>query len=108
MARRMLLGLALVGLASGGCSAAAQGFVQTVNDSVMTSTVKTRLAGAEGLDTVTGVSVRTRDDRVYLSGTVADAQTRDRIDALVRDIAGHNRVTNQLAVRGAPAQARTR
>ena len=107
MARPMLLGVALLALASSGCSAAAQGFVQTVNDSVLTSTVKSRLAGAEGLDTLTGVSVRTRGDMVHLSGTVVDAQTRDRIDTLVRDIAGHNRVTNGLRVRGAPTQART-
>lgn len=108
MTGRMLLGLALIAAATGGCSAATQTFVQTVNDSIMTSTVKSRLASAEGLDTVTGVSVRTQDDMVYLSGTVGDGETRDRIDALVRDIAGHNRVTNELAVRGAPAQARTR
>lgn len=108
MARRMLLGLALITLVSSGCSAATQGFVQAVNDSVLTSTVKSRLAGAEGLDTLTGVSVRTRDDMVYLSGTVVDAQTRDRIDTLVRDVAGYNRVTNELRVRGTPAEARTR
>jgi len=106
MARRTFLGVALITLALGGCSAAAQGFVQTVNDSVLTSTVKSRLASAEGIDTLTGVSVRTQDDMVFLGGTVPDADTRARIDTLVRDIAGHNRVTNELRVRGAPAAAR--
>lgn len=106
MARRTFLGVALITLALGGCSAAAQGFVQTVNDSVLTSTVKSRLASAEGIDTLTGVSVRTQDDMVFLGGTVPDADARARIDSLVRDIAGHNRVTNELRVRGAPAAAR--
>ena len=106
MARRTVLGVALIALALGGCSAAAQSFVQTVNDSVLTSTVKSRLASTEGIDTLTGISVSTQDDMVLLGGTVPDAETRDRIDTLVRDIAGYNRVTNELRVRGAPAEAR--
>jgi hyperosmotically inducible periplasmic protein len=107
MARRTLLGVALIALVSSGCSAATQGFVQVVNDSVLTSTVKSRLASAKGLGTLTGVSVRTREDMVFLSGTVPDEQTRDRIDTLVRDIAGYNRVTNELRVSGRPAEARS-
>jgi osmotically-inducible protein OsmY len=79
---------------------------QIANDLTMTTTVKSRLARTEGVGTLTGISVRTHNDMVYLRGTVADQATMDRVDALVRNIAGHNRVTNELQVAGQTTEAR--
>jgi osmotically-inducible protein OsmY len=77
-----------------------------VNDVTTTSTIKTRLARMQGMSTMTQVRVTTRDDMVYLTGTVADEAERKRIDAIARDVAGDNRVVNNLAVtRGAAVGA---
>jgi len=81
---------------------------RVLNDVTMTARVKGRLARTEGLRTLTGVQVRTDNDMVSLTGRVADAATRDRIDSLVRNLAGHNRVKNQLATEGETSQASTR
>lgn len=80
---------------------------QLFNDVSTTTTIKSRLAAREGLGTLAGVHVRTHNDRVYLTGTVPDEATRARIEAVARAVAGDNRVTNELAVSGDRAQARS-
>lgn len=99
MAPRYLT-LAVAALLGGCALGSGQPISQWVNDATMTSTVKSRLAGTEGLGSLTSIHVRTRNDMVYLSGSVPDEATKERIDALVRNIAGANRVTNELAVTG--------
>ncbi|MGH7390337.1 MAG: BON domain-containing protein [Candidatus Rokuibacteriota bacterium] len=81
---------------------------QLVNDMTMTTSVKSRLATAEGMGSLTGVHVRTDNDMVYLTGTVTDDAARARIDKLVRNVAGDNRVTNQLEIEDGTSAARTR
>lgn len=98
-----LLALA-VGL--GGCTlVTGKPIDQWVNDLSMTAAVKSRLARTEGLGSLAGVHVRTHNDMVYLTGAVADAATKQRIDRLVRGIAGANRVTNELTVASETQQA---
>ncbi|MGH7313591.1 MAG: BON domain-containing protein [Candidatus Rokuibacteriota bacterium] len=100
--------VAAVALLTGCSLVTGQPAGQVLNDVTMTATVKGRLARSEGLHTLTAVQVRTDDDMVHLTGRVADAATRDRIDALVRNLAGHNRVKNQLTTEGETSQASIR
>jgi osmotically-inducible protein OsmY len=102
-----LASLVVAGALLAGCSmVTGQSAGQLANDATMTATVKSRLARTEGMSTLTGIKVRTDDDMVYLKGSVPDRATLDRIDALVRNIAGHNRVTNHLTVAGQTTEAR--
>jgi osmotically-inducible protein OsmY len=81
---------------------------QLANDITTTTTVKSRLATAEGMGSLTNVHVRTHNDMVYLTGTVKDEATRARIDKLVRNVAGDNRLTNELQLEGERTEVRTR
>jgi len=107
---RILVSLgAIIGAAVlvGGCAFTDKSAGQLFNDITMTSSVKSRLATAEGMGSLTNVHVRTDNDMVYLTGTVKDDATRERIGKIVRNMAGDNRVTNQLQIEGAPSEART-
>jgi osmotically-inducible protein OsmY len=72
----------------------------------MTTTVKGRLASALGMRSLTAIGVSTLNDRVQLTGAVEDQATWQRVDALVRNIAGDNRVQNDLTIAGGTSQAR--
>ena len=67
--RVVVMGTAVLALT--GC-AMTEPFVQLVNDSHMTTSIKTRLATDAHLSTLTGVGVHTSNDVVRLTGTVAD------------------------------------
>jgi osmotically-inducible protein OsmY len=56
---------------------------------------------------MTGIKVRTTDDMVWLTGTVATEAQRQQADAIARRIAGDNRVVNQLIVTGSPSASPT-
>ena len=94
-----VLGTAVLALT--GC-AMTDPFVQLVNDSHMTTSIKTRLATGAHLSTLTSVGVHTSDDVVRLTGTVADEGERQRIESIARSLAGDNRVVSELHVAGAP------
>ncbi len=102
MARRGFVWLLLVGCAGvAGCGVLdRQAIGQMYDDLSMTAAIKRRLATEEGLGTLRHVNVSTDEDMVTLTGAVADKATRARIDRLVRNIAGHNRVINRLRVEG--------
>lgn len=99
--------LAVAAALMGGCAGGDFSPAQLANDVTMTTTVKTRLATAVGMDTLTRVHVRTTGDMVFLTGSVKDEATAARIDRIARNVAGDNRVTNELTVDGAKATART-
>jgi osmotically-inducible protein OsmY len=112
-ARRSLIAVPAIALVLSGCSAVTgRSLPQVVSDATITTQVKSRLAVTEGVGSVRDVSVRTYDDWVELSGTVADGAQRDRIEREARRIAGDNRVVNNLQVLGetsaSPATTGTR
>jgi osmotically-inducible protein OsmY len=80
-------------------------FVQLVNDTHMTTSIKTRLATDAHLSTLTAVGVHTSDDLVRLTGTVADEGERQRVESIARSLAGDNRVVSELQVADAPSAA---
>lgn len=94
---RLLLVLVVVAGAASGC---ARSINQMVNDWTLTASIKRQLAATEGVGTVTGIDVDTYDDWVELNGTVRDEAQKERIDRLVRNLAGANRVRNNLMVSG--------
>jgi osmotically-inducible protein OsmY len=96
-----VLGAAALALA--GCSTMTDPFVQLVNDSTMTTEIKTRLATDAHLATLTKVGVHTSNDMVRLTGTVADEGERQRVEMIARRLAGDNRVISELQVAGGPA-----
>ncbi len=106
---RTLVSLLTAAALLGGCASFSEFSPgQLANDVTTTTTVKSRLVGALGMETLTRIGVRTKDDMVYLTGTVPDEATRTRVDAIVREIAGDNRVTNELTVPGVKAAAKSR
>jgi osmotically-inducible protein OsmY len=107
---RMILCLGVLGtaaLALTGCGTMTDSFVQVVNDTTMTTEIKTRLAKDARLGTLTGIGVHTSDDMVRLTGTVTDEAERRRIETIARGVAGDNRVISELQVAGASASPRT-
>jgi osmotically-inducible protein OsmY len=98
-----VLGAASIALA--GCSTMTEPLVQLVNDSSMTTEIKTRLATEANPRTLTGIGVHTSDDMVRLTGTVADDAERRQIETIARRIAGDNRVVSDLRVATEPAAA---
>ena len=55
------------------------------------------------MGTLTDVGVRTSDDMVRLTGTVADEAERRQVESIARSIAGDNRVVSELQVAEAEA-----
>jgi len=100
MIRRSTLVVAIV-LALSGCTATEQ----LLSDAAMTTAIKTKLANAEGIGTLSDISVDTTDDLVTVSGTVADETERQRIAEIARKIAGDNKFVDALRVVGSPSAA---
>ena len=106
--RRTIGMLAAAGLVLAGCGTmTVNPIAQFIDDASMTSTIKTRLAAEAGIGSMTGIGVRTSDDVVWLTGTVADDSERQRIEAIARRIAGDNRVVSELRVTGSPSASPT-
>ena len=100
--------LAAAGLAAAGCGMiTVNPIAQYVDDASTTTAIKTRLATEEGIGSMTGISVRTSHDVVWLTGTVADEPERHRVETIARRIAGDNRVVSELQVAGSPSASPT-
>ena len=96
---RSIGALATAALALAGCGTmTVNPLVQFFDDSGTTTAIKTRLATEGGIGSLTGIGVRTRDDVVTLTGTVADDTERQRVEAIARRVAGDNRVLSELKV----------
>lgn len=100
MIGRSTLVVAIV-LALSGCTATEE----LLSDAAMTTAIKTKLANAEGIGSLTDISVDTTDDLVTVSGTVADETERQRIAEIARKIAGDNNFVDALRVVGSPSAA---
>jgi osmotically-inducible protein OsmY len=102
---RTIVVLGVAALALTGCGTMTESFVQVVNDTSMTTEIKTRLAKEARLSTLTAIGVHTTDDIVRLTGTVADEDERRRVETIARRTAGDNRVVSELQVATAPSAA---
>ena len=70
---------------------------ESLDDSVITSSVKTQLA-TDKIATLTRVEVETNNGVVYLTGQVRTAEERSHIGSLVRQVKGVKQVVNNLQV----------
>lgn len=91
--------MALLVLASAGCSLAGRNFGTYVDDQTVTAAVKMGLARKEPR-TVTRVNVDTFEGTVYLSGEVADAIQKSDAEIAAWQVGGVTQVVNDLKVRG--------
>jgi len=70
---------------------------EIVDDSVITSSVKTQLA-SDKVATLTRVEVETNNGVVYLTGQVQTAEQRSHIGSVASQVKGVKRVVNNLQV----------
>ena len=81
-----------------GCQAmTGQTMGERIDDSVITSSVKTHLASYK-LVTLTRVEVETNNGIVYLTGQVQTAEQRSHIGSLASQVKGVKQVVNNLQV----------
>jgi len=81
-----------------GCQAmTGQTMGESIDDSVITSSVKTHLA-SDKLVTLTRVDVETNNGIVYLTGQVQSAEQRSHIGSLASQVKGVKQVVNNLQV----------
>ena len=81
-----------------GCQAmTGQTMGESVDDSYITSSVKTQLA-SDKLATLTRVEVETNNGVVYLTGQVETDEQKSRIGSLASQVKGVKRVVNNLQV----------
>jgi osmotically-inducible protein OsmY len=89
------LGAALAACASG---PGKESTGEILDDSVITTKVKTALIAEKGIDS-TAVSVETNKGRVLLSGYVKSPDQRQRAEGLARQVGGVKEVHNKLEVK---------
>jgi hyperosmotically inducible periplasmic protein len=94
-AQSFLLVVGLVWLLSGCQALTGETLGEHIDDTTITSTVKTRLAAEKGT-TLTRVQVDTDRGVVQLSGVVADAAERARAEQIARGVNGVKSVRNNL------------
>jgi osmotically-inducible protein OsmY len=93
----LLLGFAvLVGLSV--ASYAAQSVGGVMDDTVITTTVKTELAKDVRLGTLTGIEVNTTQGVVTLAGKVHNSEEKAMVEQKVRGVKGVVKVNNELQI----------
>ena len=93
----LLLGFAvLVGLSV--ASYAAQSVGGVMDDTLITTTVKTELAKDVRLGTLTGIEVNTTQGVVTLSGKVHTSEEKSLVEQKVRGVNGVVKVNNELQI----------
>lgn len=93
----LIAGAALVA-ALAGCAGAGVKTGQYVDDSAITTKVKTALLNADNLRS-TEISVNTRSGNVQLSGFARSETEKHRAEVLARDIEGVRSVSNGIQVK---------
>jgi len=95
---KRLAGALVVLFFMSGCQAmTGQTVGESVDDSVITSSVKTQLA-SDKLVTLTRVEVETNNGIVYLTGQVQTAEQRSHIGSIASQVKGVKKVVNNLQV----------
>jgi osmotically-inducible protein OsmY len=91
--------LALAGaLALGACAGTGEKTGEVIDDSVITTKIRSSLIAEKGIDS-TGISVETNKGQVLLSGAVKSSSQRSRAEQIARDVNGVRSVSNRIEVR---------
>ena len=93
-----LISAAALSLALGACAGTGEKTGEVIDDSVITTKVKTSLLAEKGIDS-TDISVKTDNGRVLLSGYVKSSDQRHRAEQIARQTSGVRSVNNHLEVR---------
>jgi hypothetical protein len=93
----LILGFALL-LGLPGASYASQPVGGVIDDTVITTTVKTELAKDVRLGTLTGIEVNTTQGVVTLAGKVHNSQEKALVEQKVRSVKGVVKVNNELQI----------
>ena len=94
----LFVAFALAGLLNGCQAMTGETAGELVDDTVITTNVKAKLAAEKGA-TLTRVEVDTNRGVVQLSGTVGSASDRAMAERVARTVGGVKSVTNNLQVR---------
>jgi osmotically-inducible protein OsmY len=95
--KRLAITLALLFFMSGCQAMTGQTVGESMDDSMITSSVKTQLA-SDKLVTLTRVEVETNNGIVYLTGQVQTAEQRSHIGSIASQVKGVKKVVNNLQV----------
>ena len=98
MVQALLPVIGLVWLLSGCQALTGETLGEHIDDTTITTTVKTRLAGEKGT-TLTRVQVDTDRGVVQLSGVVDSAADKSRAEQITRGVGGVKGVKNNLQVK---------
>jgi hyperosmotically inducible periplasmic protein len=98
IAQSLLPVIGLVWLLSGCQALTGETMGEHIDDSTITTTVKTRLAGEKGT-TLTRIQVDTDRGVVQLSGVVESAADKARAEQIARGVGGVKSVKNNLQVK---------
>jgi hyperosmotically inducible periplasmic protein len=99
ISRSALSAVALSAALLGGCAAtpAHESTGQYIDDTTITSKVRTELFGSEGIWS-TDMSVKTVEGVVQLSGLAKSEEDRQRAGEIARSVGGVKQVDNQIRV----------
>ena len=92
----MVLGVPV--LLTVGCQTHPQTTGHYIDDTAITTSVKTQLATDGSLKTMTQISVKTVENIVYLTGVAPTMQAKNRAEEIARHVEGVQRVVNNLTV----------
>jgi osmotically-inducible protein OsmY len=95
--KRLAVTLALLFFMTGCQALTGQTTGESIDDSYITSSVKTQLA-SDKLVSLTRVEVETNNGIVYLTGQVETAEQRSHIGSLASQVKGVKKVVNNLQV----------
>ncbi|MGA6826068.1 BON domain-containing protein [Nitrospira sp. NS4] len=81
-----------------GCKSNSQTTGHYIDDTAITTAVKTHLATDGPLKTMTQISVKTVENTVYLSGVAATLQDKQRAEEIARQVEGVQAVVNNITI----------
>lgn len=90
----------LLGMLSGCTAVTGETLGQNIDDTTLTTTVKTKLSG-DKLANLTRIDVDTYNGVVSLNGVVSTPQEKERAEEIARSVDGVKKVVNNLQVRQA-------
>lgn len=104
MKRTLIRNMALAGVltaALAGCAGtkSQESTGEYIDDSAITTKVKTALVNDNGVHSTTDIRVETFKGRVQLAGFVKSAAERQRAEGIARSVAGVKSVSNNIEVR---------
>ncbi len=81
-----------------GCQTNPQTTGHYIDDTAITTSVKTQLATDGALKTMTQISVKTVENTVYLTGVAPTLQAKNRAEEIARQVDGVHSVVNNLTI----------